>query len=69
MEVDRKLENSMINIPINKISFNPIYKNILTIAYEDGIIDVLNLSEDFYINSYNDIEILKTDMMKLGNLK
>jgi len=67
--VDRKLENSMINIPINKISFNPIYKNILTIAYEDGIIDVLNLSEDFYINSYNDIEILKTDMMKLGNLK
>jgi len=59
----------MINIPINKISFNPIYKNILTIAYEDGIIDVLNLSEDFYINSYNDIEILKTDMMKLGNLK
>jgi len=67
--VDRKLENSMINIPINKISFNPIYKNILTITYEDGIIDVLNLSEDFYINSYNDIEILKTDMMKLGNLK
>jgi len=69
LEVDRKLENSMISIPISKISFNPIYRNIINISYEDGIVDTISLSEDFYTNSYNYVEKFRSEMMKLGNLK
>lgn len=69
LEVDRKIENSMISIPINKIIFNPIYKKYLTISYEDGIVDMITLSEDFYRNSYNDIEKLKYEMNRLSGFK
>jgi len=69
LEFDRKIENSMIKIPINKIVFNPIFRNIITISYEDGIVDMVNLSEDFHKNSYNDIEKLENDIIKLSNYK
>lgn len=65
LEVERKIENSMINVPIINIKFNPIFRNILTIAFDDGLVDFISLSEDFYNTSYNDLERLKSNIDKI----
>jgi hypothetical protein len=59
----------MLDTPIIKIRFNPIYKNILTVAYEDGLVDFISLSEDYYKTSYYDLDKFKENIIKLSNIK
>ena len=68
-EINRKIEDSILDIPITKISFNPIFKNILTVAYEDGIVDFISLSEDYYKTSYYDLDKFKENIIKLSNIR
>ena len=69
LEIDRKIENSMINIPINKIKFNMIFKNILTVSYDDGIVDLISLSEDFFRMGNDDVEKLRNVMQNINSMK
>lgn len=69
LEIDRKIENSMINIPINKIKFNMIFKNILTVSYNDGIVDFISLSEDFFRMGNDDVEKLRNVMQNINSMK
>ena len=57
----------MLDIPIIKIRFNPIFRNILTVAYEDGIVDFISLSEDYFNTSYYDLDKFKEIIIKLSN--
>jgi hypothetical protein len=59
----------MLDIPIINIRFNPIYRNILTVAYGDGLVDFISLSEDYYKTSYYDLDKFKENIIKLSNMK
>jgi hypothetical protein len=56
--IDRKIENSSLSYPINKIRYNPGLKSIIAVSYDDGIVDFVKLNESFYDNSLNEINIL-----------
>jgi hypothetical protein len=57
-EIARKSENSLIAHPVNKISHNNSVKNIIAVGYEDGIVDIIRLSDDLCVDKYDDINRL-----------
>jgi hypothetical protein len=56
--MERKIENSSLSYPINKIRYNPNLQNIIAVSYEDGIIAFVKLNEPFYESSFNDVNKL-----------
>ena len=57
-EIARKSENSLIAYPVNKISHNNSFKNIIAVCYEDGILDIIRLSDDLCVDKYDEINRL-----------
>ncbi len=47
-----------MSYPVTSIKYNKHYKNLLAVAYEDGILDMYKLSEDLYENKHDEIEKL-----------
>ena len=70
LDFNRKIEDtSMFEIAVTQIKFNPIFRNILTISYRDGLVDFIDLSEDFYKNSFYDMEKFKENIIRISNNK
>lgn len=44
---ERRIEKSKLKFSIVDISYNLMQRNIISITYEDGIIDILKLSDDY----------------------
>jgi hypothetical protein len=56
--IDRKIENSSLAYPINKIRYNPGFKSVIAVSYDDGIIDFVKVNESFYDNTFNEVNKL-----------
>jgi hypothetical protein len=57
-EIERKIDNSVLSYPVNKIKYNKFYKNIIAASYDDGIMDIIKLSDDMCDNKYDEINKL-----------
>jgi len=57
-EIERKSENSLVAYPVNKISHNNSIKNIIAVCYDDGMLDIIKLSDDLCVDKYDDINRL-----------
>ncbi len=44
--LERKVDNSSISYAVRKILYNPVYKNLVLVAYDDLMVDLFSLSED-----------------------
>lgn len=58
LEIERKVENSVINYPVIKIRYNTTNKNIIAVVYDDGILDIIHLSDEFSENKYDEVNRL-----------
>ena len=66
-EIERKIENSLISHPVIKIKSNPFLKNIISITYDDGILDVIKISDALYESKYDEINTVNKSLSNLLN--
>jgi hypothetical protein len=66
-EIERKVENSLISYPVNKIKSNTFFKNILAVTYEDGILDLFKLSDDLIDNKFDEVDKINKIISNLLN--
>lgn len=66
-EIERKVENSVLNFPVTKIRYNTGYRNMIAACYDDGIIDIIKLSDDLCDNKYDEINKLNKLINNLIN--
>jgi hypothetical protein len=57
-QIERKIENSDLNYPVNRIKFNKAKSDFLTVLYDDGILDIIKLSDTFSSNHFNEVDKL-----------
>ena len=66
-QIERKVENSLMSYPVNEIKCNSFYKNIIAVTYEDGILDLIKLSDDLYESKYDEINKINKIISDLLN--
>ena len=54
-KIERKLENSMLTFPVINIKFNPRVNNIISVSYNDGITELIRLSQAFTEYKFDEI--------------
>jgi hypothetical protein len=66
-EIERKIDNSVISYPVNRIRYNSSVKNIIAVCYDDGILDIIKLSDDLSEDKYDDVYRLNKIISNLIN--
>jgi hypothetical protein len=66
-EIERKIEHSSISYQVNKIKYNKFYKNVIAVAYEDGILDLYKFSDDLCKSKFDEIDKINKIINKIAN--